>query len=285
MQDWCPFAKRNPANKDGGSYIGAKWKILLHTTEAKWFRPNSTNYYGHSSYPHFTIEPDGTVWQHIPIDRAARATKNLSGGVETNRANMIQIEICWKAAEAEQMPRELLDAVAKLSKWIMSQVYVPAKAPDVGFLPYPKSYGSKAGARFSHNSWYNFNGFLGHQHVPENDHGDPGRINIDYIFGILKGQPAPKTGTATTKPPHVHFTFKYSDVLSVKRPLMRGEAVKEWQRALLRWNPKALPRDGADGYFGGEAEAWTKKFQAARGLTVDGVVGRNTRAAMIKAIC
>lgn len=283
MQDWCPFAKRNPAPKDGGSYIGAKWKILLHTTEAKWFRPHPSNYYGHSSYPHFTIEPNGTVWQHIPIDRAARATRNMSGGVQTNRANMIQIEICWKAAEAEQMPRELLDAVAKLSKWIMSQVYVPAVAPD--FVPYPKSYGIRNGIRFNANTWYNFNGFLGHQHVPENTHGDPGRINIGYIFNILKGNVPPKTGTATTKAPHQHFTFKYSDVLSLKSPLMRGEAVKEWQKALRLWNPHALPKDGADGYFGREADEWTRKFQAARKLKVDGVVGPNTRAEMIKTIC
>lgn len=185
MKAWCEFAKLNKAQTDGGSYIGANWKVLLHTTEAKWFRPSSSNYYGHSSYPHFTIEPDGTIWQHIPITRAARATKNLSGGVQTNRANMIQIEICWKAVESPDMPKVLLDAIVKLTKWIMSQVPVPAVHPD--FVAYPKSYGQRNGIRFSHSSWYDFNGILGHQHVPENDHGDPGAMNMKYIVAALTG--------------------------------------------------------------------------------------------------
>ena len=44
--------------------------------------------------PHFTIDlRDGEIHQHISLAEAARALKNTSGGVETNRAGTIQIEI------------------------------------------------------------------------------------------------------------------------------------------------------------------------------------------------
>ena len=52
-------------------------------------------------------------------------------------------------------------------------------APD--FLPYPASYGASP-ARFTPEEWNHFVGICGHQHVPENVHGDPGNIDIQRVL-------------------------------------------------------------------------------------------------------
>lgn len=61
---------------------------------------------------------------------------------------------------------------------------------------------------------------------------------------------------------------------------MQGGDVLDWQNDLKRWNGDSLPTYGADGDFGQETEDWTKKFQQAAGISVDGIVGSNTRKAM-----
>lgn len=73
-------------------------------------------------------------------------------------------------------------------------------------------------------------------------------------------------------------------VQPVHRTLRRGcqgEDVAEMQRALISWghNPGA-----ADGIFGKNTEAAVKGFQKAQGLTVDGVCGPATWAALTQPV-
>lgn len=81
------------------------------------------------------------------------------------------------------------------------------------------------------------------------------------------------------------LTFKHSVTL---RRGHRGAAVAEWQEALRRWNPHALPNYGADGSFGDETVEWTSRFMRAAGLissaTSNPIVGRRTRARMLEAL-
>lgn len=60
--------------------------------------------------------------------------------------------------------------------------------------------------------------------------------------------------------------------------------VANWQRALKRWEPRSLPGFGVDGDFGGETRFWTRAFQKFAAITVDGIVGPQTREAMRKAL-
>lgn len=59
----------------------------------------------------------------------------------------------------------------------------------------------------------------------------------------------------------------------------RGEAVQRMQ-ALLLQRGEQLPRYGADGVFGSETLTALRRFQAAQGLTADGICGPKTWAAL-----
>ncbi len=61
-----------------------------------------------------------------------------------------------------------------------------------------------------------------------------------------------------------------------------GQDVKELQRLLLKWNSKLLPEYKDDGDFGGETKDAVEAFQREHGLTVDGIVGKQTYAALEK---
>lgn len=62
-----------------------------------------------------------------------------------------------------------------------------------------------------------------------------------------------------------------------------GDDVRAMQRLLLKWDPDCLPAYGADGDFGKETEKALKAFQAAAGLTVNGVYDEATRRALAEA--
>jgi len=68
-------------------------------------------------------------------------------------------------------------------------------------------------------------------------------------------------------------------------PLIRrgscGDAVQRMQTLLIAWNSNALPEYGADGEFGAETRSWVKRFQKAKGLVQDGIVGPLTWAALM----
>ncbi len=66
----------------------------------------------------------------------------------------------------------------------------------------------------------------------------------------------------------------------------RGPAVRDWQIGLDRWIDAAgtpvAPLD-ADGVYGPSTEAATRAFQASQDITVDGLAGTETRAALASA--
>ncbi|MBQ1164434.1 collagen-like protein, partial [Streptomyces sp. A73] len=46
--------------------------------------------------------------------------------------------------------------------------------------------------RMSYSKWNNYRGHCGHQHVPENAHGDPGAFPMAAILNAAKGEPGPE---------------------------------------------------------------------------------------------
>jgi hypothetical protein len=123
-----------------------------------------------------------SVYQHYSINVAARAWANPRAAVddiETNRMAAIQIEIGWVAAQIQSLPAELKDALRALMRWIESESVIERTSPE--FFG-ENAYGEGGVARMSTRKWKAFNGWCGHQHVPENVHWDPGHIDIVYLL-------------------------------------------------------------------------------------------------------
>lgn len=101
---------------------------------------------------------------------------------------------------------------------------------------------------------------------------------------------APAAAAPTTTSVTAAFPTAGPPVLHVARvPLLRlgsrGEAVAAWQRALNRWlRAESRPRLATDGMFGPRTDAATRAFQRAAGITVDGIVGPQTRDALARTL-
>jgi hypothetical protein len=180
---WWPRAGRSQlAPADGGSILdGYGPKGLWHTTETSGWPGYATGF-----FPHLTVGlVDGrfSARQHIPFNRAARALRNESGGVQTNRTGVKQVEIIARAdtVDVSGLPAALEDGLAEWAAWLKAEWGVPMTC-SVTFKEYPASYGKANGVRLSGSAWESYAGWCGHQHAPENDHGDPGRLDWHRIL-------------------------------------------------------------------------------------------------------
>ncbi|WP_063886212.1 MULTISPECIES: hypothetical protein [unclassified Streptomyces] len=213
-----------------GRYSGSAMEVncgVAHTTEGR----TVPTYGGGAQAPTVTGLPDFKAkkirwYQHYDVDESARALMNKLGGVETNTANAFQIELVgtcdaknaktWggKTAGVDYIywpdaPEWALAEVAWLVRWLHDYHRVPltcvkdwlaygkdARRPGVT----PASYGASP-ARMSMAAWRKFTGWCGHQHVPENDHGDPGSMDFARVIALAKGDNAPTTPPKNDKPP------------------------------------------------------------------------------------
>lgn len=179
---------RYPAAKwDGlpgaGSFLGGPPRGVLHTTEGSTYASARAAYLKSRVSPHFTIGVEG-CWQHVDIDRSSSALVNIIGGVETNRLSAIQIEVVGFAAQPA-WPDQLVAAVRDLMIWIEGQTGIePWAPPEWGGSD---AYGLKTKYRMTPSAWLNFDGWCGHQAVPENSHWDPGRIPIGRLLERRQG--------------------------------------------------------------------------------------------------
>lgn len=181
--------------------------VVLHTTEgSSW-----PSYSGGGSAPHLTAMPDWEnkrlIWrQHFPLTMSARALRNDAGGVQTNTVNCVQVELigtCDPKREGTKgwmfwpnAPAWAKDEVADFLAFMHREWALKLQGvPEAKWLPYPKSYGSASGQRLTPAAWSKFYGVCGHQHVPENDHGDPGDIDITGILDLAKSKVAPPKKT------------------------------------------------------------------------------------------
>ncbi|MFF0597935.1 hypothetical protein [Streptomyces antibioticus] len=187
--------------------------VVLHTTEGR----SVPTYDGGALAPNLTALPDFTAkklkwFQHFDFDRSSRALRNLPGGVETNTLNVSQVELVgtcdpathakWQAAGQQHIywpeaPDWALRDVAAFLAWAHAQHGVPLTGPKT-WKAYPGSYGGSSGVRMTNAQWSAFRGVCGHQHVPENDHGDPGSIDFARILELANGTPQQEDDVALT---------------------------------------------------------------------------------------
>jgi hypothetical protein len=168
---------------------------VIHTTETKTL----PGYSGGATAPTYTAVPDMKAkrlrwFAHFPDAMSARALRNDPGGVETNTANPIQVELAgtcdyntaknWSGEPGVDFvywpdaPEWALEDLAEFMAWCQEVYGIPIRSPwgDDRWMAYPASYGEGNVNRLSFAQWRAFVGWCGHQHVPENDHGDPGAL-------------------------------------------------------------------------------------------------------------
>ncbi|MEU9643590.1 hypothetical protein [Streptomyces sp. NPDC048188] len=205
--------------------------VVWHTTEGT----SVPSYGGGASAPNFTALPDFTnerlVWyQHFDFDVSSRALVNKAGGVATNTLNVVQVEIvgtCDPATHRKwgsrahlytpELPDWAIRDLATFAKWAHEQHGVPLTS-GVTFKAYPSSYGNSS-VRMSNAAWSNYRGHCGHQHVPENDHGDPGLLPMAAILARAAGKP--------TNPPKQEDDMDALDVLTYRNKTADEKSVKE----------------------------------------------------------
>jgi hypothetical protein len=174
--------------------------ILWHSTEGT----SLPSYGGGASAPNLTAKPDFGAkrmrwYQHFDFDTSSRALRNQPGGVETNTLNVCQVEVvgtCDPAAHRRwgsaphlympNLPSWVIRDLAAFARWAHQSHGVPLTS-GLTFKPYPSSYGAN-GVRMSRARWTAFKGHCGHQHAPENDHGDPGAFPMAAILAAAKGE-------------------------------------------------------------------------------------------------
>lgn len=178
-------------------------KFVKHTTESRrgTYRAVRNLWRGPANWgkglPHFLMDGPRIV-QLLPLTVGAYTLVNDPGGADTNRSGpAIQLERCGFAADP--MPDDEYDALGKL----LADLVDAGHALDLA--QHPRFYGANEGIvlarkdspiRMSAREYEAFNGFCGHQHVPENDHWDPGKLDGDRLEAIARthlagGQPAP----------------------------------------------------------------------------------------------
>lgn len=171
---WYSEADKSVKGKDAGDYTGGPPKGVLHTTEGSSAKGAINAFKFNNTWPHFLVDYQGKVWQFIDSSKAARALRNLKGGVETGRDHAVQVEVVGFAGKPNDHPSIQFDALRRLMRWIEKTEGVKSVGPP---LPFASRYG-QPGTRLPNNWWDEFNGWCGHSHVPENDHWDPGMIDL-----------------------------------------------------------------------------------------------------------
>src|SRR5882672_10843217 len=186
---WLPTAVRDQHSS------GLTWtettdpKGCLHTTETS----------GWPSYQGWTVEPHATIMplpnrgieirQHIDFGHGSFSLRHTQSQ-PTNTDFVFQFELIgtsdpngssamyfWPEAD-DTVLKALLDQAIRP----LSDAYgIPLKAPK--FLAYPASFGATS-VRMSNSTFDTYTGWLGHEHVPQNDHGDPGLFPWSKMIGL-----------------------------------------------------------------------------------------------------
>jgi hypothetical protein len=204
MATWinAPGLSRQDFSSKGGSFTRPPAIIALHSTEGSNY-PSAATYNNGGSAPHFTINPkQRSARQHFPLSMSACALVNKTGGVQTNRGGAIQFELIGYAKNiATAYNNGDWDYVATIVKAAADACGIPLTS-TVSWVAYPASYGLKAKQRLSNAAWNAYRGILGHQHVPENDHGDPGNIwgPLSAALARVGAGTKPSAPSAPSKP-------------------------------------------------------------------------------------
>ncbi len=268
-------------------------KIVLHSTEGS----NWPSYRGGYTAPHVTVDPRAReTRQHIPFSQAGYALVAPTDGTHTNTGGAVQVEIIGSCVVDSPLPSVLnfnedeLGYLALVLKDISDATGIPLVS-NVQWLSYPASFGNST-VRLTSKQWYDYDGVLGHQHVPGNLHGDPGQLNVARILEIANSGVTPVGNPIVVTPPPVPAgpVVIAQGVPAPDYPLPSGsyfgpksgpiESVSGYyshREDLRRWQQRMKDRGwfiAADGLYGSETAGVAHAFEVEKYLTVDvGLIG------------
>jgi hypothetical protein len=190
--------------RDGGTMLGGPNKVVWHTTEND---PTKTTA---SAIAHYLVSSGNTVhlvWNPVsgetvamlPADLAGRGLENRAGGVETNRAGRVVIQIEVVARASQPFTDGPCNGLPEIQAWLAS-LGVPAVwsgTSDRSIANWAKS------------------GHFGHMDVPENSHTDPGHVNKTKL-----------TATTLTPTPEVDMPLTPQEITAITV----GAAEQVWNR-------------------------------------------------------
>lgn len=176
--------------------------------------------------------PNRRAIQCVPMDRGGYALEDTAGGVRTNRAGtrLIQVEIVGHSRylAAEEFTDDDWRWLGTLLRQVCNAEGIPFVFP-LDFIEYPASYGLNADQRLDPFTYRDLAGVIGHQHVPENAHGDPGTTRVDLLLaGIAEPLPPPPPPDPGTPPPTTDEDLDMADMLYVTNSQPRTTAGREF---------------------------------------------------------
>ena len=165
--------------------------IVIHLTQGSTLAGAKATLERNRSWSNTLYDPE-TGEEHVFTEssKGDRSLRNLAGGVETNnRPGVYQIEIVGFSQMVQDYSDDWYANLAAYLQRKANDWNVPYVFPHE-FLGVNEAYGTRAKSRLSHKQWLALEGIVGHQHVPENTHWDPGPI---LVGKLTAAPPAPTT--------------------------------------------------------------------------------------------
>lgn len=262
----CPFADQSQRYDAAWpmSYASGPWRGLLHTTEGVGVPPYADDRGRKGAKaPHFTVVPDFgrqqvVVYQHFDTGRPSRALANSTAPGETNREQVVQIELVgtcgWvytvaphsKAMLWPEAPEWALAGLRRLMRWIEQAHGIPSTSTPRRWTAW-----NARPDKMSPAEWDTFAGWCGHQHVPENDHTDPGRLPIGSLLATESEQESqeedvPLRSDMIAAPDGSGKSVRASDVITATHRLAEQAAVRAGASEALGRETVALLREILD---------------------------------------
>lgn len=255
---------------DGGAWLRSPAIGVIHSTEGgSW-----PGYGNGSGAPHLTLDPQSRqVRQHVRFGRAARSLRNRAGGQQTNRAGTIQLEVIGTCARKLAQDRgwtylpDLHDDDLAWLATILAEVHEATGVPlttSVEWRDYRDgakggSYGERNGLRLGERAWAQYTGWLGHMHVPENDHGDPGSLNVPRVLEYARAL------AAGIGPVHLEPAHRVSEPPTRAAP-SSGSYLGPFPLPLGHWfGPASSDRRNHSGHWEADREHVAALLAALRG--------------------
>lgn len=240
--------------------------LILHTIEgALSYRVAQK----HQNPPHLWYSPSRReLYQTVDLRGPAFALRHPSGTPETNnRGPCLQVELEGSASQTRTWPEAYYENIAQdvvrpLDRFCRENYGVTlVGGPSTRTLRYAdESDGlgilasTRSALRLSDREWLDAHGLVGHQHVPDNTHWDPGGFRMTSLLSYLTDVDQPRV----------------LQLFSGNQRLLRGSDVREWQELLVAFG--FLDRGDVDGLFGARTDTATRELQRILGVPVDGIV-------------